>query len=114
MLRIKLTEFGAEGRVDEMVEMQWRQERWEVVIAGVLVVTGILAGIGLLRHREWARKTWLLVCTAQLILIITSGVFPGPVGWDMVPQVTFVLAVLIVSWWVLTRVETRREFVSAS
>jgi hypothetical protein len=73
----------------------------------------ILAGLGMLVHREWGRKTWLALLTFTLFLHFVMTLANHAAGIDVSRSygwVGMVVVATLISWAYLTRPAARVHF----
>ena len=74
----------------------------------------IVAGIGVLFFREWARVMWLGLIPALVVvhlgIIVVNGVFRGGVSINYMVWTVMVITVGVLSWWYLTQDRIRARF----
>ena len=76
---------------------------WDFLFGASLIV----AGIGLLLLREWARFMWLGLMPALVVvhfgIIVVNKLFGGGVGIFYLIWTAMVVAVAALSWWYMTK-----------
>jgi hypothetical protein len=83
---------------------------WDFLFGSSLIV----AGIGLLLLREWARVMWLGLIPALILvhlgIIVVGEVFRGGVTTNYLAWTAMVVTVGVLSWWYLTKERIRAHF----
>ena len=99
---------GAESAVDQMTAVELRSRAPDLVLGGLLCMTGVWVGIGLLLRREWARRGWLVLSVIWVSVAVFSNVFEF--GWGSVFSSVFRLCILVVSFRLLRHPMVRAQF----
>lgn len=98
------------------------QQARQVFITYLLFVTWdflfgtslIVAGIGVLLFREWARYMWLGLMPALVVvhlgIIVVTELFRGGVSTSYLVWTAMVVAVAVLSWWYMTKERIRTRF----
>jgi hypothetical protein len=97
-------------------------ESREAFIVWVLFVTWdflfgtslIVAGLGVLLLKEWARVMWLGLIPALVVvhfgIIVVNEVFRGGIATSYLVWTAMVVAVGVLSWWYMTQERIRARF----
>ena len=107
---IYLLRFALSQQVNEVFIRYLLFVTWDFLFGTSLIV----AGIGLLLFREWARFMWLGLMPALVVvhfgIIVYIEVFRGGVSNFYLFWTVMVLAVAALSWWYMTKERIRARF----
>lgn len=105
---LEIQRLGLDDVANEIAYAELQAIAPALLLSLVLSIGGVIAGFGLLRRREWAKRAWLYLSGLWLASAVVPVIF-DPSAATIYP-LAFRLAVFVVSLRVLLSATARNEF----
>jgi len=102
--------YGVGSMVDGFVQDQMRSAAPSLYASLMLLTLGMVAAIGVLKRRGWARRVWMVTCLLWLVVQILFAVWMPPWTFNDTSVLVFRLVVLYISVSILFGPDGRKEF----